>query len=222
MLRQRLVALTAFLALVLSTVPIRTFANSKPALSDIEFGWTLISGGSQSNMGKVNPNMINDLRHRYGKRFLCIRDGDEIWIITDKALVRRGEDTASIITEYQPAIADMAQADALLSMSEQKHEEEKAELRERHREIQKAIDANERRGRSTKDLEQELFQADTQLQAIQGVEESARLTADEKKRLIRQRDKASVRVKVGYARINAGMRELLNLAKERGRAELVK
>ena len=223
MLRQRLVPLVAFLALalVLSAVP-GTSVGSKAPLSDPEFGWTLISGGSQSNMGKVNPYRINELRHRYGRRFLCIREGDEIWVITDEALVRRGEDTAGIITEYQPAIADMARAEAQLSLSEQTHEDEKAELRERRREIQKAIDANERRGRSTKELEQELFQVSTQFQAIQGVEESTRLTADEKKRLIRQRDKAAVRVKAGYDRINAGMRELLSVAKERRRAELVK
>ena len=221
MLRLWMVPLAAILGLVL-TVSTSTPASSRLPLSNPEFGWTLISGGSQSNMGKVDPYKINDLRHRYGKRFLCIRDRDEVWVITDEALVRRGESTASIITEYQPAIADMARAEAQLSMSEDTHEDEKAELRERRMEIQKAIDANERHGRSTKDLEQELFQANTQLQAIQGVEESARLTPEEKKQLIRQRDKASVRVKVGYDRINAGMRELLNLARERGRAELVK
>ena len=220
MLRSRLVPLTAFLALVLSTTPTSTSAGSR--LSNPEFGWTLISGGSQSNMGSVKPNMINGLRHRYGRRFLCIRDRDEIWVITDKELVQRGEDTAGIITEYQPAIADMAQAEARLSLSEDRHDDEKAELRERRGELRKEIAANERRGRSTEELEQELFQINTQLQALQGVEESNRLTADEKKQLIRQRDKASVRVKVGYDRINAGMREILDLAKERGKAEPVR
>jgi hypothetical protein len=222
MLRRRLVPLTAVLALALSTISAGIATGTKAQLSNPEFGWTLISGGSQSNMGKVNPYMINDLRHRYGRRFLCIREGDEVWVITDEALVRSGEETASIITEYQPAIADMAQAEARLSLSEQTHEDEKAELRERRREIQKAIDTSGRRGHSTEELEQELFQVNTQYKAIQGVEESARLTAADKKRLIRQRDKASIRVRVGYDRINGGMRELLSVAKERGRAELVK
>jgi len=213
---QRFILPTALVALVLSTIPAGASAGSD------RFGWTLVSGKSQSNMGDVSPNRINELRHRYGRRFLAIQDGDEMYVITDKALVRRGEDTTMVIHEYQPDIADMAQAEAQLSLSEQNHEDEKAELRARRKEIRKSIDDNERRGRSTEDLEQELFQADVQLQAIRGIEESSRLTDQEKRKLTRQRDKASVKVKVGTDRINRGMRELLEDAKGAGKAERVR
>jgi hypothetical protein len=212
MRRQLFAGLIVSLALLLSSSTVKAAENE-------EFGWTIVSGTSQSNMGQLNPRMIQDLRHRYGDRFLVIRDGDEKYVITDEALVRRGEDITSEIRNYQPEIGDMAEAEARLSLSKQNHEEEKVALKERRRKIRTAIENNERRGRPTRALERDLFQATVQLQAIQGLEENSRLSADEERRLMRQRERASARLKVGTDRINREMRELLDTAKSSGRAE---
>ena len=215
MRRQLFVALTVSLTLLLSSLP----STAKAATGNEDFGWTIISGKSQANMGQLSPRLIQDLRHRYGDRFLVIRDGEESYVITDEALVRRGEDIASEIRNYQPEIGDMAQAEARLSLSKQNHEEQKAALKERRKKILTAIEVNERNGRPTEDLERELFQATVQLQAIRGLEENSRLSAGEEKKLVRQRERASARVKVGTDRINREMRELLDMAKSRGLAE---
>jgi len=220
MRRQLFVALTVSLTLLLSSFPSTGIVPAcKAAQGNEDFGWTIISGKSQANMGQLSPRMIQDLRHRYGDRFLVIRDGEESYVITDEALVRRGEDIASEIRNYQPEIGDMAQAEARLSLSKQNHEEQKDALKERRKKILTAIEVNERNGRPTEDLERELFQATVQLQAIRGLEENSRLSAGEEKKLVRQRERASARVKVGTDRINREMRELLDMAKSRGLAE---
>ena len=220
MRRQLFVALTVSLTLLLSSFPSTGIVPAcKAAEGNEDFGWTIISGKSQANMGQLSPRMIQDLRHRYGDRFLVIRDGEESYVITDEALVRRGEDIASEIRNYQPEIGDMAQAEARLSLSKQNHEEQKDALKERRKKILTAIEFNERNGRPTEHLERELFQATVQLQAIRGLEENSRLSAGEEKKLVRQRERASARVKVGTDRINREMRELLDMAKSRGLAE---
>ena len=184
-----------------------------------DFGWTIVSGKTQCNMDYSSPHAIRELRNRYGDRFLAIRDGEEKYLITDEALVRRGEEITNQIKDYQPDIGDMAQAEAKLSLSEQSHARKKAALKTRRKEILSAIEANERRGRSTESLEQELFHATVELQAIQGLEQNTRLSAEEKKRLERRRERASARVKVGTDKMDREMRELLDTAKSSHRAQ---
>jgi hypothetical protein len=190
-------------------------------LGSEDFGWTIVSGKTQCNMDYSSPQAIRELRHRYGDRFLAIRAGDERYLITDEALVRRGEEITNQIKDYQPDIGDMAQAEAKLSLSEQNHERKKAALKERRKEILAQIEDNERRGRPTEHLEQELFQATTELQAIRGLEQNTRLSSEERRRLERQRERASARVKVGTDKMDREMRELLDTAKSSEKAELL-
>jgi hypothetical protein len=120
----------------------------------------------------------------------------------------------------EPEIGDLAGAEAKLALAQVNYGS-RERLERQQRALEKALQEAERDGEATRELEQKLFGAQVALQVNESMERENRLTAEEKRNLIRRRDKASERVSRGMARINAEIREILDRAKSRGLARRV-
>jgi hypothetical protein len=182
---------------------------------DENFGWAILTrDGETMSTGVPARETLRKIQKQYGPELLVIADGDERYVITDPGLVRDAVRAARKVRDLEPEIGDLAGAQAKLAMSQVNYGS-RERLERRQRALEKALQDAERDGEATEELEQELFGARVALQVNESMARENRLTANEKRDLVRRRDKASERVSRGMARINAEFRDILDRAKSR-------
>jgi hypothetical protein len=214
-----IIALLALTILASSGTALAGFGPK--GLGNDAFGWAILTReGETMSTGVLARETLRKIQKQYGPDLLVIADGDERWVITDPGLVRDAVRAARKVRDLEPEIRDLAGAQAKLAMS-QANNGSRERLERRQRALEKALRDSERDGEATEELEQELFGARVALQVNESMARENRLTADEKRDLIRRRDNASERVNRGMARINADFREILDRAKSRGLARRV-
>src|SRR5262245_8719803 len=190
---------------------------------DDDFGWAFISDHGRSisgNMGSHESERLGELQNRYDK-FLYIRDKDEHYVITDDELMERGRRTIMQIQNYSKEIGEIAGAEAKFAMEKVGHEKQREQLVRKRKELEKEIDRLEARGEDTSDLERELFSVDVNIQVVTSMKQSSQLSDEERRELTERRDRASARLKKGWSKIKAEMREILDDAKERHLAKRI-
>ena len=188
---------------------------------DENFGWAILTrDGETMSTGVPARETLRKIQKQYGPELLVIADGDERYVITDPGLIREALRASRKIKDMEPEIGELAGAQAKLALAQVNYGS-RERLEHRQRELEKALRDAERDGESTEELEQKLFGAQVALQVNENMARENRLTAEEKRDLIRRRDKASERVSRGMARINAEIREILDRAKSRGLARRV-
>jgi signal recognition particle GTPase len=222
-MRRYLPTLIALLALAILAPSGRAHAEFNPiALGDEEhFGWALLTrDGASMSTGILAWETLKKMKSEYGPELLVIADQDERYVITDPGLIREAQRAHRKIRDMEPEIGELAEAQARLSLGQVNHGS-RERLERRLRTIEKAIQNAERDGEATEQLEQELFEVRVGLQVNESMERQNRLTAEQKRDLIRRRDKGSERVSRGMSRINAEVREILARAKSRHLARRV-
>jgi len=215
-----LIALLAFATLSMSGTALAS-ANPIALEDDDQFGWAILDrDGATQSFGIRAGETLRKIKGQYGPELLVIVDRDQRYVITDAGLIQDALRESRKIRDMEPDIAELAQAQAKLTMAElNRHPGERLERRER--ELEKALGDAERNGEVDEELRQELFEARVALQVSESMERQTRLTADERRDFARQRDKAAERVNRGMSKIRAEIREILQRAKSRGLARLL-
>jgi hypothetical protein len=213
----------ALLALAIPGPPGMAHDGFTPiALGEEEhFGWAILTrDGKSMSTGVLAWETLRKIKKQYGPELLVIADRDERYVITDPGFIRDAQRATRKIQDMKPEIAELAEAQSRLSIGEVS-QGERERLKVRERALEKAIQDAERDGEATKELEQKLFEVRLGLQINEGMERQSRLTADEKRDLIRRRDRATERVNRGMSRIHAEVRDILEEAKSRNLARLL-
>ncbi|HKQ18817.1 MAG TPA: hypothetical protein VJW75_03640, partial [Candidatus Eisenbacteria bacterium] len=213
--------MSRYLRTIIALLALTILASSSTALAgfgpnnlgdDDQFGWAIQTrDGETSSTGVFARETLRKIKKQYGPELLVIADGDERYVITDPGLVREALRSSRKVKDLQPEIGDLAGAQAKLALSQVNYGS-RERLERRQRELEKAMERAERDGEATEELEHKLFEARIALQVSENMERQYLLTADEKRNLVRQRDKASEQVRRGMSRINAEIREILERA----------
>jgi hypothetical protein len=222
--------MSRYSAALVALLTLTILSSSSPALAgfgpnnlenDDQFGWAILTrDGETMFTGVLARQTLRKIEKQYGPELLVIVDNDERYVITDPGLIREALRASRKIKDMEPEIGDLAGAEAKLALAQVNYGS-RERLERQQRALEKALQEAERDGEATRELEQKLFGAQVALQVNESMERENRLTAEEKRNLIRRRDKASERVSRGMARINAEIREILDRAKSRGLARRV-
>lgn len=188
---------------------------------DDDFSWTIVAGDNTSMSGQLDPEKLDDLKDRFGSRFLYIRDKDQGWVVTNHEMIERAQRASERIGRYGREIGEMARASAKLALEARRPTRDIARLREERRELRREIERAERNGDATDDLEQELFQVNIAIQANEGIAQNWKLSSEERDDLTRRREAASAKLHEAVREIHQEMRDILQDARERHLAEPV-
>jgi hypothetical protein len=219
--------MSRYLPTIIALLTLAILAPSGRALANFaleneeHFGWAILTReGESESMGVLARETLRRIKKQYGPDLLVIADRDERYVITDPGLIREALRASRKIKDMKPEIGNLAAAQATLALGQLNYGS-RERLERRQRAAEKALRDAERDGESTRELEQELFEARVALQVNESMERDNQLTADEKRDLIRQRDEASEQVSRGISKINAEIREILDRAKSRKLARRV-
>jgi hypothetical protein len=194
-----------------------SYAHAPNGLSawsdDGVFNWAIISDEGQSMSGKLDSDLIQDLKARYKEPFLLIRDGDDQYVITDRKLVERGQRAAREIQKYGREIGEIARTQASLALSDVNHGPRGGKLEKRRDALENEIRSGNPSRERLDEIEQELFRISVELQALEGVERGNALTPEKRSELTERREVAKERLDRGIKRINQEMRGILKDAK---------
>ncbi|HTM00729.1 MAG TPA: hypothetical protein VL503_06355 [Candidatus Omnitrophota bacterium] len=186
-----------------------------------DFTWAVVDGGNTSMSGQVDHPTLDQLKDRFGERFLYIEDDEDGYVIIDRAMVERAHRATERIGRYGREIGEIARTQAKLSLSEARPKIRRAELLREQAELRREIDRAERQGEPTDRLERRLDRVTTRLEVEDQVYGGFALSSDEKQDLTRRRDEAKARLHEAVEQVNREMRDILRDAKERRIAEPV-
>ncbi|HYJ34411.1 MAG TPA: hypothetical protein VE326_14475 [Candidatus Binatia bacterium] len=186
-----------------------------------DFTWAVVDGQSTSMSGQLDHPTLQDLKDRFGDRFLYIEDDEDGYVITDRAMVERARRATQRIGQYGREIGEIARTQVKLSMSEARPKLRRAELLREQAELRREIARAEREGEPTDRLERRLDRVTTRLEADEEVDRGFELSSDEKRDLTRRRDEAKARLHEAVEQVNREMRDILRDAKGRRIAEPV-
>src|SRR5690349_10072875 len=131
-------ALAALAALSLASLPI---AAPSPASANQyhdgyenddkdDFGWALVHDGHNSS-SSLNHENIEAIRGKYGDDILYIRDGEDRYVIRDRGLMRRAEDSLKPIEDAGKEIGAAVGAKVSYSLGRSSDSRERARLERR-------------------------------------------------------------------------------------------
>jgi hypothetical protein len=202
-------------------VPSLTVAHSHPhSGSDDDLGWILIDGERQSMSDMRDIDDVDDLKARYGDEVLCIREGDERYVITKPVYMERARKAARRVSENKE-IVKLARTEAKLAMSRAMGPKSRAKLVRMEAQLQGRIARNEAQEDFTKDLERELERVRRELDALDSNSrtDDETLTGAEERDLERRREGARARLQVAVQGLRDEIREILREARAKGDAE---
>ena len=186
-----------------------------------DFTWAVVDGGATSMSGQLDHPTLEQLKDRFGERFLYIEDDEDGYVITDRAMVERARRATERIGRYGREIGEIARTQAKLSLSDARPKMRRAELLREQAELRREIDRAERQGEPTDRLERRLDRVTTRLEVEDQVYRGFELSSDEKQDLTRRRDEAKARLHEAVEQVNREMRDILRDAKDRRIAEPV-
>ena len=186
-----------------------------------DFTWAVVDGDNTSMSGQLDHPTLEQLRDRFGERFLYIEDDEDGYVITDRAMVERARRATQRIGRYGREIGEIARTQAKLSLSESRPKIRRAELLREQAELRREIDRAERQGEPTDRLERRLDRVTSRLEVEDQVYRVFALSSDEKRDLTRRRDEAKARLHEAVEQVNREMRDILRDAKDRRIAEPV-
>ncbi|HET9251157.1 MAG TPA: hypothetical protein VFP58_03495, partial [Candidatus Eisenbacteria bacterium] len=131
---------------------------------DDELGWAILHDDHRRTSTLHGLDEIEDLQSRFGDDLLYIRDGDERYVITDRALIERAEEAAHRIVD--PAKA-MAKAEARLAVRQAHSAKAWVKLQNAEAQLEAAIEKQERRGDDAEELRDALERVREELEQIQ-------------------------------------------------------
>jgi chromosome segregation ATPase len=184
-----------------------------------ELGWAVVRGEHRHTSSMDDLDEIDDLKSRFGDDFLYIRDGDERYVITNRAMIDRAEDASNRIVDPAKAIAKAA---ARLAVSQAKGTKARAKLESAESQLEAAIERQELRGQEADELQRALERVRQELGEIEATGERRPVTPSEQKELESRRDEAHERLERAVAEMRAEIRDILVEAKDKGQAKRVR
>src|SRR4051812_8517243 len=132
-----------------------------------QLGWVLLKGGHNSS-SSLNNEDLDDIKARFGREFLYIRDGSDRYVIRDRRLMQRAEDSMKPIQEAGREIGRAVGDKVGYSVGRSQGSREQARLVRRIDRVSSRIDRLSERDEDTQDLEIELNQLQRQLDTLKG------------------------------------------------------
>ena len=184
------------------------------------FGWALVHDGHNSSSSLDDEN-LDEIKARYGGDLLYIRDGEDRYVIRDRRLMRRAEDSLKPIQEAGHEIGAAVGAKVSYSMRRSQGSREQARVARRIGRLSRRIARLSEEGEDTRDLETELSQLQGQLETMK---EDRSLRHDDEEReadLEAATQRASRHMRDATRKVSQEMRDILREAKSRHLAETV-
>jgi len=108
-------AATVMLALA-APAPSGAYSHAHGADDESDFGWAIFSGGNSSMSDMHDLDSMDELKERFGDEFLYVRDRDDRYVITDRRLIARTQESTKQIRKYGKEIGELARAQARLEV----------------------------------------------------------------------------------------------------------
>lgn len=207
--------------LVLGLLPLVALAHSHPGKAhwDDELGWAIIHDDHTRSSSLHDLDEIEDLQTRFGDDLLYIRDGDERYVITNRALIDRAEDASHRIVDPAKAIA---KAEARLAVRQVQSVKARVKLENAETQLEAAIERQELRDKEADELRRALERVREELEQIEATGERRHVTSSEQKELERRRDEAHERLEKAVSEMRSEIREILREAKDKDLAKRIR
>jgi hypothetical protein len=201
-------------------LPALAVAHSHPALhGNDELGWSIVRGEHRHTSSMDDLDEIDDLKSRFGDDFLYIRDGDERYVITNRAMIDRAEDASNRIVDPAKAIAKAA---ARLAVSQAKGMKARGKLESAESQLEAAIERQELRGQEADEMRRALERVRDELEEIEATGERHPVTPSEQRELEGRRDDARERLERAVTEMRSEIRDILDEAKEKDLARRIR
>ena len=209
-------------ALALSLL-LPTLASGHPhsgkAHRDATLSWAILHEDHQ-HMGSLDElDEIEDLQSRFGDDLLYIRDGDERYVITNRAWIDRAEDAAHWILEPAKAIA---KAEARFAVSQVRSTKARVKLQSAETQLEAAIEREGLRDKEREELRRALERVREELEEIETTGERRQVTPSEQRELERRRDEAHERLEKAVSEMHSEIRDILREARNKGQATRIR
>ena len=217
-------AALAFLASVL--LPAAASANKSYSYGyDTDrdrFGWAIVSEGNSTTTDLDSQQVLDRLKEEYDGDFLFFRDGDDTYVIRDRAMIERAQRAAKPVNDAGRELGEAVSVQVREALGNSKDARERARLARSIGRLSREIARAERRGDDTEDLERDLDRLQRQLDDLEESTGAEKMTVKEKTKIKMRSEEASRNLKQATQRLQNEMREILSDAKARRLAEPVR
>jgi hypothetical protein len=185
-----------------------------------DFGWALVHDGHNSSSSLDNEN-IEAIRGKYGDDILYIRDGDDRYVIRDRGLMRRAEDSLKPIEDAGREIGVAVGAKVSYSLGRSQGSRERARVERRIARLSRRIERMSEEGEDVRDLEIERGVLEGQLDSMKENRSSGHDDEEREADLSAATQRASRHMREATRKLRQDLRDILREAKARHLAESV-
>ena len=186
------------------------------------FGWAIVSEGNSTTSDLEDLEAFDHLKHEYDGDFLFIRDGDDHYVIRDRAMIERAQRAAKPVNDAGRELGEAVSVQVREALGNSRDARERARLARSIGRLSREIARAERRGDDTSDLERDLDRLQGQLDDLEESTGAEKITVKEKTKIKMRSEEASRNLKQATQRLKNEMREILSDAKARRLAEPVR
>lgn len=189
---------------------------------DSELSWAIIDDDHNHSHASTQDALeeIEDLKSRFGDSFLYIRDKDDRYVITNRALIERAEEASHRIGDHAKEIKTIAKAQARVALSQAHGAKARVKLERIEAQLEEKIESREIRGEEADELTRALERVREDLEDIED-HEPRPLTRAEEQDLERKRQEVQDELQKAIGEMRSEIRDILKEAKERGLAARV-
>lgn len=210
--------LKTFLPFLLLTLAANAYGQ-RDGLEVHEFGWMIVDHDSQSMSSMKDLDHLEGLRRKFGDEFIYIRDGEDRYVIRDRALMKRALEAQRPVREAGGTVGRVARAQAIEALSGWDADADQARLARKIEKLSRKIDRAEARGESAQEIKRERERLERVVENM-GDDREASEHALPKETEARQRD-ADQDLDRAIKSLKRELREILREAKARHLAERV-
>ena len=120
-----------------------------------EFGWMIVDHDSQSMSSMKDLDHLEGLQRKFGDEFIYIRDGEDRYVIRDRALLKRALEAQRPVRESGRRVGRAARAQAIDALSGWDADADQARLARKIEKLSRKIDRAEARGESAEEIQRE-------------------------------------------------------------------
>ena len=183
-----------------------------------ELGWMIVDHDNTSMSSMRDLDDLEGLKRTFGDEFLFVRDGEDRYVIRDRALVKRAWDAQRPVGEAGRKIGRAARAHAIEALSGWSDQADQVRQARKIEKLSRKIDRAEARGESGPEIEREREQL--KRAAGNGSDDRKAVEHDSPRARARERD-ADVDLDRAIKNMKREVREILREAKSRHVAERV-
>ena len=211
-------ALKTFLPFLLLTLAASAYGH-RDAQEVHEFGWMIVDHDSQSMSSMKDLDHLEGLQRKFGDEFIYIRDGEDRYVIRDRALMKRALEAQRPVREAGSRVGRVARTQAIEALSGWGADADQARLARKVEKLSRKIDRAEARGESAEEIKLEREELKRVVENKSDDQDASEHVAP-KEREARRRD-ADQDLDRAIKNLKHELREILREAKSRHLAERV-